>query len=302
MNRGVIFFMLSVFLITSCEVRKKDKPLIVCTTRIIAEPLEQILGDQFQVHSLMGNGVDPHSFKPGLRDLEWLETADIIVMNGAHLEGKMAEVFSEYAKEKTVLSMLDGSPDSLHIKLDDGSNMIDPHFWFDPTMWKMGLDYVSTQIISQFNNLDTVSVFINKIKYLNSLDSLILSVQERTNQIPQERRVIVTTHDAFHYFGRAFGFEVYALQGVSTILEPGLKDMNELVTLVSTRKIPSVFVESYLSSKSIESLISGCKARGHNVQLGGNLYADCPGQIGTYEGTYLGMIDANINQLYKTLK
>lgn len=302
MNRGIIFFIISVFLFTSCEVKQKDKPLIVCTTRIIAEPLERILGNQFYVHSLMGNGVDPHSFKPGLKDLEWLESADIIVMNGAHLEGKMAEVFSEYAKEKIVLSMIDGCPDSLKIKLDDGSNMIDPHFWFDPTMWKLGLDYTSKEIIAKFTTIDTAIVQMAKRNYLSSIDSLTQSIQELTNQIPPERRVIVTTHDAFHYFGRAFGFEVYALQGVSTILEPGLKDMNQLVELVTSRKIPAVFVESYLSSKSIKSLISGCKARGHNVQLGGNLYADCPGPYNTYEGTYIGMLGANSKQLYTTLK
>lgn len=302
MNKGVFFYVIGLLLLVSCETHKKDKPLIVCTTSIIADPLQQILSPHFEVHALMGNGVDPHSFKPGLKDLEWLEAADIIVMNGALLEGKMAEVFHYYSNEKVVLSMLNGNDNNSYLFLDENNKQIDQHFWFDISLWKNALNYVSNSVLKSFAHIDSASIIANRKAYFLKMDSVENSNQKLLNEVPSNKRVLVTTHDAFQYFARAYNYEVYALQGVSTILEPGLKDMNNLVDLVSDRKIPAVFVESNLSSKSIESLISGCKARGHIVQLGGSLYADCPGPKGSIEGTYLGMLSANVKQLNSALK
>lgn len=301
MNKGIYIVLVLISSLWACKPVKREKLLILCTTSIIADPLSQVLGSEFEVVSLMSNGVDPHSYKPSIRDLEKIESADFIVMNGFHLEGKLAEILTKYSSEKMVFSMSDAHPKTSFIAINEEDQM-DPHFWFDPRLWKDGLDYVSKEIISHNKQVDSSLIIQHKQAYFSRLDSLYFYGLEALNEVPVSQRILVTNHDAFGYFARAFSWEVHGLQGVSTVLEPGLKDLNELVSLVTQKKVKAIFVESNLNTKSLEALIKGCQARGHDVKIGGRLFADCPGMPGTHEASYIGMMNSNIQQLRKALK
>jgi len=275
---------------------------IVCTTSLIAEPLEHIFGEYAHVQPLMRNGVDPHSYKAGIRDLDLLSDASAVVYNGLHLEGKMAEVLESYGQEKPVLAMSAGSPAGDFLYAPENNNTHDPHFWFDIQLWKNGLRYVTYSLCRLYALPDSQSVYRNMERYFASADSADREFRRILAAVPPERRVIVTNHDAFRYFGRAYGWEVRGLQGISTLAEPGLKDMSRLVDFVCERKIPAVFVESNLSDKSLNALRDGAAARGHVIKPGGSLFADSPGPEHTREGTYLGMLYSNVKTLSESLK
>ncbi len=303
-NIGLILSM--AFLLVACSGSEKDSGkslniVTVSTTGMIADALSNIVGEKAAVTSLMGAGVDPHLYKVTQGDLEKLQKADIIFYNGLHLEGKMAEVLEKLAQKKKVIPVSNGiSADKLRLLTKEGT-IIDPHIWFNVALWKEAVLYASAEL----QKLDTLNKSLyqsNTIRYAAELDSLDNWVKTEINTIPQQSRLLITAHDAFGYFGDAYKIEVKGLQGISTVSDYGLNDVTSLVNLIVSRKIKAVFIETSVSDKSIRAVVEGCRSKGHDVKIGGALYSDAMGKAGTPDGTYIGMVKANVNTIVKSLK
>lgn len=288
----------------SCGPKEKqpnDKLTIVCTTNILGDLVEQLVGEQAEVVSLMGAGVDPHLYKATQGDLVQLNRADVIVYNGLHLEGKMTDIFEKLAKRKQILVAAGGIPESKLINNSDFQGAFDPHLWFDIEMWSMVAEHLSKELMA-IEKIDAQQLKQKMTSYLNELEALHQWVETSISTIPQNQRVLITAHDAFAYFGRAYGIEVRGLQGISTVSEYGLRDVSDLVKFITKRKIKAVFVESSVSARSIEAVVKGCESRGHNVRIGGTLYSDAMGEKGSEAGTYVGMVKHNVTTIVENLK
>lgn len=297
-----ILFVLSS--ISACQTPTKQANsdlTIVCTTNILGDLVEQLVGDQANVSSLMGAGVDPHLYKATQGDLAKLSQADIIVYNGLHLEGKMTEIFEKLAQRKRIISAANGVDQTRYINNSDFQGAYDPHLWFDINLWSNVAEHISHKLMEN-EQLDQLMLKKKLDNYLKELDSLDQWVKESIASIPQNQRVLITAHDAFAYFGRAYQIEVKGLQGISTLSEYGLRDVSDLVTFITDRKIKAVFVESSVSARSIEAVVKGCEARGQQVKIGGTLYSDAMGEKGTKAGTYQGMVKHNVNTIVENLK
>ncbi|MBC8045868.1 MAG: zinc ABC transporter substrate-binding protein [Fimbriimonadaceae bacterium] len=298
---------MGIFLITSCATKKEktetEKLYIVTTTGMIGDAVENIVGDKATVVSLMGPGVDPHLYKATQGDLTELRRADIIIYNGLHLEGKMQEIFDELAKEKKVFAVADGIDHSKYrdVTIVSGTATHDPHLWFDVLLWSEGINYIGGKI-AEVDLKNTETYKNNTHAYTEKLKLLDAEVKEKLNTIPAENRILITSHDAFGYFGRAYGIKVIGLQGISTAAEFGLKDITDMVDLIIQDKIKAVFVESSVSEKSIQAVAEGCKENGHAIKIGGTLYSDAMGNKNTADGNYIGMVTHNVNVIVDALK
>jgi manganese/zinc/iron transport system substrate-binding protein len=286
---------------TSDNTKNKLKIITVSTTGMIADAITNIAGGNAQVTSLMGAGVDPHLYKVTQGDLEKLQNADIIFYNGLHLEGKMSEVLEKLSAKKKVIAISDGINRAKIRLLDPKGNSRDPHIWFNVAIWKDAVLYASSEI-QKADSLNREIYKTNTLKFANELDALDVWVTTEINSIPVQSRLLITAHDAFGYFGEAYNMEVKGLQGISTVSDYGLNDVTSLVNIIATRKIKAIFIETSVSDKSIKAVVEGCKAKGHEVKIGGTLYSDAMGQPGTPEGTYIGMVKANVNTIVKALK
>ena len=298
------YFYIIIFLISfsSCKwnvEQNLNKKNIVCTTTIVGDMVNQLLDSSYHVKVLMGAGVDPHMYEPKPSDVRALGDASVIIMNGLHLEGKMADLFNRLKKEKAVISFSDGINKSNLIQLN--SHSYDPHIWFDVQIWLSGLRHCKNQLIILYpsdsiqinNRFDLLS---NKMLYLDK------KIKVELNQLNENQRVLITSHDAFHYFGKAYGIKVKAVQGVSTVTEPGLKNVSNLIDEIVIKKIPAIFVESSVSSKSIEAVIEGCKEQNHTLKIGGTLYSDALGGKNSHAATYLEMIEKNVSTFKNSMK
>lgn len=271
---------------------------IVTTTGMIADLTQNIGGKHVKVTALMGTGVDPHLYKATQGDLRRLVNADIILYNGLHLEGKLQEIFEKMARKKPVfaISSLISSEDLIY-----HDNSPDPHIWFDITLWQKAGERVLEILIAQDPN-NQKEYQRNAQRYLKQLQQLHVWVQTEIATIPQSRRILITAHDAFGYFGRAYDIQVKGLQGVSTASEFGLQDIRQLKTLVVKHQIKAVFVESSVSPRFIEALVKGVEAEGHPLTVGGELYSDAMGLKNTPTGNYIGMVKHNVNTIVSALK
>ncbi len=300
----LFFFCLTFFLLglNGCVWKPKNvgnPKLIVCTTTIIGDAVKKLVGDKFDVKILMGAGVDPHMYEAKPSDVRALGNARVIVFNGLHLEGKMTNLFERMASEKEVIAFSNGMDLKKLIKVNDHTN--DPHVWFDPLLWLQGVKECAFELSKVFPNekgfiLNNYKKIEVEFKKLNK--DLISEIQS----IDKSQRVLITSHDAFHYFGKAFDVEVLAIQGISTVSEPGLKDVSNLVNLILRRKVKAIFVESSVSSKSITAVIEGCKSKGQIVKIGGTLYSDALGDLKSGANTYNGMMRKNVKTLVRALK
>ena len=271
---------------------------IVTTTGMVADLVRNIGGTRVSVVSLMGTGVDPHLYKATQGDLRRLVNADIIIYNGLHLEGKMQEIFAKMAKKKPVFAVTKNLNPSDVMKAGD---LYDPHIWFDVALWKKAGQTVF-QELSKIDSANASYYEDRTIKYLIELDLLDKWVKEQIKSIPKNQRMLITAHDAFGYFGRAYDIEVRGLQGISTASEFGLNDIKRLKEVIVERNIKAVFVESSVPKKFLQSLVAGVKAEGGNLRIGGELYSDAMGLKGTPEGTYIGMVRHNVNTIVDALK
>jgi len=271
---------------------------IVTTTGMVADLVRNIGGTRVSVVSLMGTGVDPHLYKATQGDLRRLVDADIIIYNGLHLEGKMQDIFDKMAKKKPVFAVTKNLTPSDVMKAGD---LYDPHIWFDVALWKKAGQTVF-QELSKIDSANASYYEDRTIKYLIELDLLDKWVKEQIKSIPKNQRMLITAHDAFGYFGRAYDIEVRGLQGISTASEFGLNDIKRLKEVIVERNIKAVFVESSVPKKFLQSLVAGVKAEGGNLRIGGELYSDAMGLKGTPEGTYIGMVRHNVNTIIDALK
>lgn len=279
-----------------------DRPLtIVATTGMIADIVREVAGDRANVAALMGAGVDPHLYRPTRDDMSKLLRADIVFYNGLNLEGKMTDSFVQVARAgKPVYAVTELLDETYLVEPPGFEGHFDPHVWMDPLAWSEAVRIVmSTLAERDAAHADDYTARGNA--YLKQLQALDAWARERLATIPPNQRVLVTAHDAFNYFARAYQLEVRGIQGISTESEAGLKQIEDLVTLLVERKVPAVFTETSVSDRNINALIDGAKARSQTVAIGGRLFSDAMGPAGTYEGTYIGMIDHNVTAITRAL-
>lgn len=274
---------------------------IVATVGMIADITRNVAGDHADVSGLMGSGVDPHLYKPTRSDVQQLMSADVIFYNGLLLEGKMTDSLVRAATSgKKVHAVTELLEQSYLLEPEEFEGHFDPHVWMDPSAWMQAVEVVKTKLI-EFDPQNTVHYENNAESYLKQLEALDHYAENVLGSVSEQQRVLVTAHDAFNYFGKRYGFEVVGIQGISTESEAGVRDIERLVGLLVDRQISAVFVESTVSERNINALIAGARARGHDVKIGGELFSDAMGDQGTYEGTYIGMIDHNVTTIAKAL-
>lgn len=269
-------------------------PTVIATTGMIADAARVLTGGQAQ--ALMGPGIDPHTYRPTRGDILALARADVILWHGLHLEAQFAEVMEDLARKKTVIAVAETLPKDRLIVHPEFPDRPDPHVWMVPSLWAEVVAGMAAPLATA--GLDTSATLP---PYLDQLAALDAYAGEVLATVPEPARILFTAHDAFSYFGRAYGFEVQGIQGISTESEAGLARVGELVNLLVARKVGAVFVESSVSDRSIRALIEGAAAQGHEVAIGGELYSDAMGAEGSYEGTYLGMLDHNITTIARAL-
>ncbi|GGE66876.1 metal ABC transporter solute-binding protein, Zn/Mn family [Priestia taiwanensis] len=279
----------------------KDKLTITTTTGMVADIVKNIGGEHVDVEYLMGPGVDPHLYKASQGDIKKIENADVVFYSGLYLEGKMVDIFEKLEKKKPVFSVTEKISTSKLQKDPEAPDAYDPHVWFDVSLWMEAAEETKNRLIEvDEKNKETYEA--NATKYLKELEEVHAYAKEQLATIPKEQRVLVTAHDAFGYLEAAYGVEVQGLQGMSTASEYGLKDVQNIIDLLTSRKIKAVFVESSIPTKSIESVVEGAKAKGHTVEIGGELFSDAMGEDGTPAGTYIGMVRHNVDTIVKALK
>jgi len=271
-----------------------DAPLkVVATTGMIADAARQVGGDQVEVKGLMGPGVDPHAYRQTRSDIVAMTRADLVLWHGLYLEAQMEGFFQDLARKRTVIAVADGIDKSKLRAHDDYADKYDPHVWMTPELWRDVVIEVQAALTEV--RPEAAEIFAtNAQAHLADVDRLTAYAQDTLGTVPDNNKVLVTAHDAFGYFGESFGFEVLGIQGISTQSEAGLNRIGELVDLLVDRQITAVFVESSVSDRSMRALIEGAAAKGHKVKVGGELFSDAMGDDGTYEGTYVGMLDHNI--------
>lgn len=249
----------------------------------------------------MGPGVDPHLYKPSQGDVKFLSQAELIVYNGLHLEGKMAEILDGLKESGKALAFAEAL-DSRRLRLlDSSSSLYDPHIWLDVRRQLLAVEQLIRQLRLRFPQFD-IQIRDKGLKYMNELTQLDSWCRDTLQSLPDSSKILVTSHDAFSYFGQSYGFEVKALVGVSTLAEAGLRDVTELVSFLAARNVKAIFIENSVSPKALQSVVEGCVRKGHHVRIGGELYSDALGAADGAAGTYSGMIRHNVTQLIQALK
>ena len=272
--------------------------VIVCTTGMVADLVQEVAGERAKVTALISDGVDPHLYKPTRDDVAKLLKADVIFYSGLHLEGRMEASFEKMRQRGTkVCAVTSSIPEEQLLEEGDAE---DPHVWMDPLVWAGCIGAVEATL-SQADSQGVATFKDNATRIKTRLEALSEWIHTAAATIPPEKRVLITAHDAFQYFGRSAGIEVMGLQGLSTESEAGVADINRIVDEIVKRQIPAVFFESTLSEKNIRAVIEGAAARGHTVNLGGMLYSDSLGAAGTPEATCEGMLKHNTRTITNAL-
>jgi len=273
---------------------------IVATTSMIADTARSIGQGYVKVNGLMGPGIDPHSYRHTRNDIVSMTKADLTLRHGLDLEAQMEEFFSNLSKKRPVVAVANTISTKKLMDYPGQTGRYDPHVWMDPMLWALVADQIALALAkikpekkNEFQK--NVSDYKSKLVGLNEYAKIVL------DSVPAKSRVLVTAHDAFGYFGTTYGFEVIGVQGISTNSEAGLYRIKEIVDILVERNISAVFVESSVSDRNMRALIEGANAQGHRVSLGGELYSDAMGSAGTYEGTYIGMLDHNITTIARAL-
>lgn len=273
---------------------------IVTTVGMITDIVRNVGGERVHVTGLMGPGVDPHLYKASEGDVTRLAEADVVFYNGLHLEARLAKVFERMQGRVRTVAVTDYIDRAVLLSPPEFEGAYDPHVWFDVTLWMKSVERVRDTLVE----LDSGSAELyrkNADHYLEELSSLHNYVKSRAAQVPQAQRVVITAHDAFNYFGRAYDFEVRGLQGISTAAEAGAADVQGLAQLIAERRIPAIFVESSVPLRNIEAVQEAVHSRGFDAKIGGQLFSDAMGNPGTPEGTYIGMVRHNIDTIVEAL-
>ncbi len=304
MKKIILLFVISLVLI-SCKQETKDsdqKLNVVTTTTMITDLVQNIGGNLITVQGLMGSGVDPHLYKASEGDVTKLVDADVIFYNGLHLEGKLVEIFEKMGNQNVkTIAIGEVLDKGILIGSDYFASNYDPHIWFSIDNWKQ----VTAFTIEKLKKLDpkNAEAFDTSGKaYLDKLDILETKLKKTIETLPKEKRILVTAHDAFSYFGKEYDFNVVGLQGLSTATEAGVQDVQKLASFIIENKVKAIFVETSVPKRTIEALQAAVKSKDHEVTIGGTLYSDALGNPGTIEGTYIGMFEYNVNTIINALK
>ena len=274
---------------------------VVTTTTMITDLVKNIGGDHISVQGLMGAGVDPHLYKASEGDVSKLFNADVIFYNGLHLEGKLVEVLEKMKAQKSTVALGKFLPKEDLIGSDYFASNYDPHVWFNIQYFKQFAEKV-TDVLSKQDPKNAVNFIENNRKFQQQLTVLESEINNTIAKLPEEKRILVTAHDAFNYFGKSYGFQVVGLQGLSTATEAGVQDVQKLSDFIIENKVKAIFVESSVPIRTIEALKAAVLSKKHEVVIGGSLYSDALGDAGTIEGTYLGMFRYNVNTIVNALQ
>ncbi len=277
-----------------------NKTKVICTTGVIADAINNILPSNFEVKALMGPGVDPHTYKSKTSEMKTMMNADAIVYNGIHFEANLIDAITEISKNGFVISLGDIVPEKRLRKTIEFGSAYDPHFWHDVNLFATSIELAGQQFSMKFpESKSYIDSATNS--YTKSLYKLENNVQTEIAKIPDSSRVLITAHDAFGYYGRAFGIQVKGVQGISTASDISIRGITELTDFIVSRKIPSIFVENSVSQKNIKSVMEGCKAKGLNLKIGGTLYSDGLGDPLSGAETYIKMIKKNTSTIVSAL-
>ena len=280
----------------------ESKYNIVTTTTLVGDLVKNIGGDNVNVISLMGPGIDPHTYKASAGDVTRMQEADMVIYSGLHLEGKMGDVFEKIEEvDKLILSVSDDIDEDKLLDFITSPGNFDPHIWFDVSLWKEAA-IKTAEGLKELDKENSEEYDKNLEAYLLELDDLENYIKTRVEELPREKRILVTAHDAFSYFGRAYDFDVKGLQGISTSAEASTSNVRELADFIVENEVKAIFIESSVPRKSIEALQEAVDSRGFKVDIGGELYSDSTGDAGTEEETYIGTFKANIDTIVDALK
>ncbi|HYG64552.1 MAG TPA: zinc ABC transporter substrate-binding protein [Thermoanaerobaculia bacterium] len=274
---------------------------VVATTGIIADTAARVAGSHAEVEGLMGPGVDPHLYKASESDVRRLAEADLVLYNGLHLEGKMGDILGKMGRNRPVVAVAEDIPKESLRTPPEFQGQPDPHVWFDVSLWAKTLGPIA-RALSELDLGNAADYQANAAAYEKELLELDAWVAEEVARIPEGQRVLVTAHDAFGYFGRRYGVDVIGLQGISTLSEAGLNDVDRVVQIVLDRRVKAIFVESSVPRRSIEAVQAAAASRGHQVRIGGQLFSDSLGGPATPAATYPGMVRVNVETIVKALR
>jgi len=281
---------------------KYRKLRVVTTTSQITDLVKELAGDEVVLEGLMGAGIDPHLYKASEGDVTKFYNADVIFYSGLHLEGKLEDVFEKMRHHgKTTIAVSDAISKSELISSADFASSYDPHFWFSISQWKKATEYVAEEL-SKLDAKNAKEYAANANKYIEKLTALEKNNAAQLEVLPKEKRILVTAHDAFAYFGKSYGFQVVSLQGLSTATEAGVQDVQRISNFIIKNNIKAVFIESSVPVRTVEALQAAVKAKNHQVEIGGILYSDALGNSDTVEGTYIGMYEYNMKTIVTALK
>jgi len=282
---------------TSAELAER-RVRVATTTNFITDLARRVGGDRVQVEGLMGPGVDPHLFRASARDVRTLRNADLVLFGGLELEGRMADMLAELGERQPTLAVTRDLPRAA-LRLED-EGVVDPHVWFDPTLWMR----VTRTVADELARLDPAHAEeyrANARAYVRELRALDREIRALLAPVPPARRVLVTSHDAFGYFGARYGLEVLAVQGISTQTEATTADVERIARVLAERGVPAVFLESSVPRGTIEAVLAAARRMGLAARVGGELFADAAGDEGTPEGTYVGMLRHNARTIAEGL-
>lgn len=300
----LVLILLASMVVAGCgtsSATNDDRLRVVTTTGQLGDAVVRIGGEHVRVDVLMGPGVDPHLFVASEGDVSLLQQADVIFYNGLFLEAQMADVLRQIGERKSSVAAAEVIDPTLLLPWADYSDEYDPHVWFDVTLWKQVVGTVR-DTLAEVDAANADAYQANADVYLGELDELHAYVQQRAAELPPAQRVLITAHDAFHYFGRAYGFDVRGLQGISTAAEAGTADVRELADYIAERQIPAIFIESSVPVRNVEALQAAVADRGATVEIGGELYSDALGDPESKGATYVGMVRHNIDTIVDALK
>ncbi|MDY5731483.1 MAG: zinc ABC transporter substrate-binding protein [Eubacteriales bacterium] len=278
------------------------KPKVITTTTMLYDLVRVIAGDTVELEGLMGVGLDPHIYQASAGDVRKLQQADIIAMHGMHLEGRLGKVLENLERmNKTIISLENGIDSSQLLHDAENPNVVDPHIWFDVTLWMQAAQYV-TQELSKVMPEHSALYAKNAEKYLQELTALDQMVREQIQSIPQKSRVLITAHDAFSYFGRAYGIEVKGVQGISTDAESSTSAISSLANFIVESKVKAIFIETSTGDKSIRALQEAVKSQGFETQIGGALLSDSLGNEEDSLFSYIAMVKYNTETIVNALQ
>jgi manganese/zinc/iron transport system substrate-binding protein len=302
MNKYIILVFLIISISCQQKAKKNKKLQVVTTTTMITDLVKNIGGDKIDIQGLMGAGGDPHLYKASEGDVSKLFNADVIVYNGLHLEGKLEDVFEKMRQQKKqTIAASDALDTATLIGSEYFASNYDPHIWFNITNWEIITQYI-TDKFCELDAKNAATYKINGANYLKTLASLKTAISVQVNSLPIEKRILVTAHDAFNYFGKEFQFNVVGLQGLSTATEAGVQDVRRLASFIEEKNVKAIFVESSVPKRTVEALQEAVRAKGKEVLIGGTLYSDALGSKGTTEATYVGMYKHNVQIIVSSLK